>query len=106
MGNIKNLISMIPGMGKMARDLDIDDQAFDKISAIIYSMTPAERANPGLMNGSRKKRIALGSGHKIDAVNQFIRQFEQMREMMFKMSNMSGKQGLPGGKFPKMPGLN
>ena len=106
MGNIKNLISMIPGMGKMARDLDIDDKAFDKISAIIYSMTPAERANPGLMNGSRKKRIALGSGHKIDAVNQFIRQFEQMREMMFKMSNMSGKQGLPGGKFPKMPGLN
>lgn len=106
MGNIKNLISMIPGMGKMARDLDIDDKAFDKISAIIYSMTPAERSNPGLMNGSRKKRIALGSGHKIDAVNQFIRQFEQMREMMFKMSNMSGKQGLPGGKFPKMPGLN
>jgi signal recognition particle subunit SRP54 len=106
MGNIKNLISMIPGMGQMARDLDIDDKAFDKISAIIYSMTPAERSNPGLMNGSRKKRIALGSGHKIDAVNQFIRQFEQMREMMFKMSNMSGKQGLPGGKFPKMPGLN
>jgi signal recognition particle subunit SRP54 len=106
MGNIKNLISMIPGMGKMARDLDIDDKAFDKISAIIYSMTPAERSNPGLMNGSRKKRIAMGSGHKIDAVNQFIRQFEQMREMMFKMSNMSGKQGLPGGKFPKMPGLN
>jgi signal recognition particle subunit SRP54 len=106
MGNIKNLISMIPGMGKMARDLDIDDKAFDKISAIIYSMTPAERANPGLMNGSRKKRIALGSGHKIDAVNQFIRQFEQMREMMFKMSNMSGKKGLPGGNFPKMPGLN
>jgi signal recognition particle subunit SRP54 len=106
MGNIKNLISMIPGMGKMARDLDIDDKAFDKISAIIYSMTPAERANPGLMNGSRKKRIALGSGHKIDAVNQFIRQFEQMKEMMFKMSNMSGKQGFPGGKFPKMPGLN
>jgi signal recognition particle subunit SRP54 len=104
MGNLKSLIGMIPGMGKMARDLDIDDKAFDKISAIIYSMTPAERSNPGLLNGSRKKRIALGSGHKLEAVNQFIRQFEQMREMMFKMSNMSGKGGFPGGKMPKMPG--
>jgi len=103
MGNIKNLIAMIPGMGKMARDLDIDDKAFDKISAIIYSMTPAERANPNLLNGSRKKRIALGSGHKIDAVNQFIKQFEQMREMMFKMSNMQGKGGFPGGKMPNFP---
>ena len=92
---------MIPGMGKMARDLDIDDKAFDKISAIIYSMTPDERANPGLLNGSRKKRIASGSGHKMEAVNQFIRQFEQMREMMFKMSNMKGKPGMPGGKFPR-----
>lgn len=104
MGNLKSLIAMIPGMGKMARDLDIDDRAFDKISAIIYSMTPEERANPALLNGSRKKRVATGSGHKIEAVNQFIRQFEQMREMMFKMSNMSGKGGFPGGKMPKMPG--
>ncbi len=105
MGNLKSLIGMIPGMGKMARDLDIDDRAFDKISAIIYSMTPDERSNPGLLNGNRKKRIANGSGHKIEAVNQFIRQFEQMREMMFKMSNMTGKGGFPGaGKMPKMPG--
>jgi signal recognition particle subunit SRP54 len=105
MGNLKTLIGMIPGMGKMARDLDVDDKSFDKISAIIYSMTPAERVNPALLNGSRKKRIALGSGHKLEAVNQFIRQFEQMREMMFKMSNMSGKGGFPGGKIPKMPGM-
>jgi signal recognition particle subunit SRP54 len=105
MGNLKTLIGMIPGMGKMARDLDVDDKSFDKISAIIYSMTPAERANPALLNGSRKKRIALGSGHKLEAVNQFIRQFEQMREMMFKMSNMNGKGGFPGGKMPKMPGM-
>jgi signal recognition particle subunit SRP54 len=105
MGNLKTLIGMIPGMGKMARDLDVDDKSFDKISAIIYSMTPAERVNPALLNGSRKKRIALGSGHKLEAVNQFIRQFEQMREMMFKMSNMSGKGGFPGGKMPKMPGM-
>jgi signal recognition particle subunit SRP54 len=105
MGNLKSLIGMIPGMGKMARDLDVDDKSFDKISAIIYSMTPAERSNPALLNGSRKKRIAIGSGHKLEAVNQFIRQFEQMREMMFKMSNMSGKGGFPGGKMPKMPGF-
>jgi signal recognition particle subunit SRP54 len=105
MGNLKTLIGMIPGMGKMARDLDVDDKSFDKISAIIYSMTPAERVNPALLNGSRKKRIALGSGHKLEAVNQFIRQFEQMREMMFKMSNMSGKGGFPGGKMPKIPGM-
>lgn len=105
MGNLKTLIGMIPGMGKMARDLDVDDKSFDKISAIIYSMTPAERVNPALLNGSRKKRIALGSGHKLEAVNQFIRQFEQMREMMFKMSNMNGKGGFPGGKMPKMPGM-
>ncbi len=105
MGNLKTLIGMIPGMGKMARDLDVDDKSFDKISAIIYSMTAAERVNPALLNGSRKKRIALGSGHKLEAVNQFIRQFEQMREMMFKMSNMSGKGGFPGGKMPKMPGM-
>jgi len=105
MGNLKTLIGMIPGMGKMARDLDVDDRSFDKISAIIYSMTPAERSNPTLLNGSRKKRIAVGSGHKLEAVNQFIRQFEQMREMMFKMSNMNGKGGFPGGKMPKMPGM-
>jgi len=105
MGNLKTLIGMIPGMGKMARDLDVDDRSFDKISAIIYSMTPAERTNPTLLNGSRKKRIAVGSGHKLEAVNQFIRQFEQMREMMFKMSNMNGKGGFPGGKMPKMPGM-
>ena len=100
LGQIRRM-SMIPGMGKMAQNLDIDDKAFDKVEAIINSMTPHERANPGLLNGSRKKRIAGGCGQKVEQINQFIRQFEQMRELMFKMSNMQGKGNM---KMPKFPG--
>jgi signal recognition particle subunit SRP54 len=100
MGNIKSLINMIPGMSKMAQNIDIDDKAFTKIEAMIKSMTPAERHDPELLNPSRRKRIAAGSGHKIDEINQFLRQFEQMRQMMFQMSNMP-----KGMKFPKMPGM-
>ncbi|MGH1337372.1 MAG: signal recognition particle protein [Aureispira sp.] len=101
MGNLKNLISMIPGMGKVAKNLDIDDNAFSKIEAIINSMTPLERKNPGVINGSRKKRIARGSGNKLEEVNQFMRQFEQMRKMMHQMSKMQGKGG--GMSLPNMP---
>lgn len=101
MGNLKNLISMIPGMGKVAKNLDIDDNAFSKIEAIINSMTPLERKNPAVINGSRKKRIARGSGNKLEEVNQFMRQFEQMRKMMHQMSKMQGKGG--GMNFPNMP---
>ncbi len=92
MGNIKDLIGMIPGMGKAVRDLDIDNDAFKKIEAIIFSMTPIERESPELLNSSRKKRIARGSGNTITEVNQFIRQFDQMRKLMHKMSkgNMKG----------------
>jgi signal recognition particle subunit SRP54 len=86
MGNIKSLISMIPGMGKFAKDLDIDDNAFKRIEAIILSMTPYERANPDNLNASRKRRIADGSGNSLLQVNQFIRQFDEMRKMMHKMS--------------------
>lgn len=103
MGNIKNLISMIPGMGKAAKNMDIDENAFKKIEAIIFSMTPKERANPALLNGSRKKRISRGSGNKMEEVNQFLRQFEQMRKMMHQMSKMQGK-GNKGMKMPKFPG--
>ncbi len=104
MGNIKNLLSMIPGMAKMAQNLDIDDKAFDRIEAVINSMTPEERATPNVLNGSRKKRIALGCGQKVEQINQFVRQFEQMREMMFKMSKMQGGAGKGNMKMPKMPG--
>lgn len=102
MGNLKNLISMIPGMGKIAKNLDIDDNAFSKIEAIINSMTPQERKNPNIINGSRKKRIARGSGNKLEEVNQFMRQFEQMRKMMHQMSKMQGKGG--GMSMPNFPG--
>jgi signal recognition particle subunit SRP54 len=102
MGNIKNLISMIPGMGKMAKNLDIDDKAFVRIEAMIQSMTPHERANPDKLNMSRKKRIAKGSGHELAEINQFVRQFEEMRKMMHKMSKMQGGgAGAGGGRRSK-----
>ena len=100
MGNIKSLIGMIPGMSKLAQNVDIDDKSFNKIEAIILSMTPEERNNPALLNGSRRKRIAKGSGNSADQITQFLKQFEQMRQMMFQMSNMP-----KGMKFPKLPGM-
>lgn len=94
MGNIKDLLTMIPGMGKALKDIDIDDNAFKKIEAMIYSMTPEERSNPDILNGSRRLRIAKGSGSDIKDVNQFIKQFEEMKKMMKRMSTMA-----PGGKM-------
>ena len=88
MGNIKDLAAMIPGMGKALKDVDIDDNAFKGIEAIIHSMTPRERENPGLLNGSRKNRIAKGSGTTIVEVNRLLKQFEQTSKMM-KMATMS-----------------
>jgi signal recognition particle subunit SRP54 len=82
MGNIKDLASMIPGVGKAIKNLDIDDNAFKSIEAIIHSMTPAERDNPGILNGSRRKRIASGSGTNIQEVNRLIKQFDETRRMM------------------------
>lgn len=89
MGNFKDLAGMIPGVGKMIKDIDIDDNAFKGIEAIIQSMTPAERENPELLNGNRRKRIALGSGTNIQEVNRLIKQFEDTRKMMKMMG--SGK---------------
>jgi signal recognition particle subunit SRP54 len=86
MGNIKDLAGMIPGMGKALKNTDIDEDAFKSIEAIIYSMTPAERENPKLLNGSRRKRIAMGSGSDIVEVNQLIKQFEETSKMMKMMT--------------------
>ncbi len=91
MGNIKDLASMIPGLGKAIRDVDIDDNAFKSIEAIIQSMTPKERANPDCLNQSRKMRIAKGSGTKIDEVNKLIKQFDQTRKMMKMVSGANMK---------------
>ena len=88
MGNIKELASMIPGVGKQIKDLDIDDDAFKSIEAIIQSMTPRERQNPDILNLSRKQRIAKGSGTDIQEVNRLIKQFDQTRKMMKMVSGM------------------
>lgn len=99
MGNMKDLLGMIPGLGSKIKDLDINDDSFKGIEAMINSMTPAERADPDLIDGSRKKRIAKGSGKDIQEVNNFMKQFEQMREMMKNMNKMGafGKM-MPGRK--------
>jgi signal recognition particle subunit SRP54 len=94
MGSIKDLMGMIPGMGKMMKDVEIDDDAFKPIEAIINSMTKAERENPDIINGSRRNRIAIGSGTSIQQVNNLMKQFEDMRKMMKTMNKMQGK-GMP-----------
>jgi signal recognition particle subunit SRP54 len=91
MGNIKDLAAMIPGMGKALKDVDIDENAFKGIEAIIHSMTPKERENPGILNGSRKSRIANGSGTTIVEVNRLLKQFEQTSKMMRMATMQNGK---------------
>jgi signal recognition particle subunit SRP54 len=99
MGNIKDLLGMIPGVGKAVKDMEIDDDAFKGIEAIIRSMTPLERRNPDLINGQRKVRIAKGSGNDINKVNQLMKQFEEMRKMMKSMNKFQAA----GRMMPKMP---
>lgn len=94
MGDLKDLAGMIPGMGKMMKNMDVDDDAFKGIEAIIQSMTPTERENPKLMNGSRRKRIAMGSGNDIQEVNRLIKQFDETKKMMKMMKDGKGMAGL------------
>jgi signal recognition particle subunit SRP54 len=106
MGNVKDLMGMIPGMGKAMKDVDVPDDAFKGVEAIILSMTPKERSNPGLLNTTRKARIAKGSGTSLQDVNKLMKQFEDMRKMMKMMSNprnmmgmmskLKGMGGMPG----------
>jgi signal recognition particle subunit SRP54 len=112
MGNIKDLLAMIPGVGKAMKDIDISDDAFIGIEAMINSMTKGERANPDSIDASRRRRIAKGSGKKIEEVNAFMKQFEQMRSMMGMMGKFKGMPGMGGGMpggmglpsgFPPMP---
>ena len=100
MGSIKDIVGMLPGMNKMMKDVDIDDNAFAPIEAIINSMTPKERQNPDIINGNRRKRLAGGSGTSIQQVNNLMKQFEDMRKMM-KMMNNSGGKGLPKMGLPR-----
>ena len=96
MGNLKDLASMIPGVGKQIKDLDIDDDAFKGIEAIIRSMTPQERVNPEVLNGSRRARIAKGSGTSVQEVNKLIKQFDETRKMMRAMTSGGGKAMMRG----------
>ncbi len=91
MGNVKDLMGMIPGMGKVIRNMDIDDDVFKSVEVMIQSMTPEERANPDIINGSRRKRIARGSGRDIQDVNRLIKQFDDIRKVMKAVNNGSGK---------------
>jgi len=109
MGNVKDLLGMVPGMGKAMKNVDIEDDAFKHIEAIIYSMTPEERTNPAILNGNRKKRLAAGSGTNIQEVNKLIKQFEDTRKMMKMMGNkqemmkmMKQMKNMPGGGMPGM----
>jgi signal recognition particle subunit SRP54 len=96
MGNLKDLMGMIPGMGKAMKDIDISDDAFKGVESIISSMTPFERANPDIIDMSRKKRIASGCGRDMNEVNQFFKQFEQMKQMMKGMANMPAMPRMGG----------
>jgi signal recognition particle subunit SRP54 len=104
MGNIKDLLAMIPGVGKAVKDIHISDDAFVGIEAIINSMTPFERNNPESIDASRRKRIAKGSGKDVNEVNAFMKQFEQMKAMMSQMNKFKGMgPGMPG--MPMPPGM-
>ncbi|MCD4682609.1 MAG: signal recognition particle protein [Bacteroidales bacterium] len=105
MGNVKDLMGMIPGVGKAVKNMDIDDDAFKGIEAIIYSMTAEERENPKVLNGSRRRRIATGSGSDIQEVNQLIKQFAETQKMMKMMSGGKGKNLMRAmSNMNKMPG--
>lgn len=103
MGNIKDLMGMIPGMGKAMKGLDIDDDSFKPVEAIIRSMTPKERQNPDIIDGRRRKRLADGSGRNITEVNNLMKQFEDMRKMMKQMNKMGGAKAAMGRLMP--PGM-
>ncbi len=107
MGDMKEMLSMIPGMGKQIKNMEIDEKQFVVAESIIHSMTPAERSNPAIINSSRRKRIAAGCGRQVQDVNRLLKQFEQMQQLMKRINNMnSGKGGKKGKKgrrgFPNM----
>ncbi|MDR1536475.1 MAG: signal recognition particle protein [Clostridiales bacterium] len=102
MGPLKNILGMIPGMGGKLDDVDVDEHAFDMVEAIICSMTPAERRNANIINGSRKRRIAKGSGTSVQDINRLLKQFEETKKMFREFSGIAkGKKG-GGGRFPKI----
>ena len=111
LGSVKSIISMLPGIGDKLKDADIDERQFNRIEAIITSMTKAERAKPSIINPSRKRRIAAGSGTKVEDVNRLLKQFEQMQQVMKQFTGSKGKmmqrkarKQLAGMNFDKLTG--
>lgn len=104
MGNVKDLVGMIPGIGKAMKDVDINDDAFKHIEAIIQSMTPKEREHPELINGKRRERIGKGSGRSVQEVNRLMKQFEETRKMMRMMQDKNAMMRMMK-NMPKMPGM-
>jgi len=106
MGPMQDLLGMIPGMGSM-KNVQVDESALGRVEAIILSMTPYERENPACLNSSRKRRIALGCGQKVEDVNRLLKQFDQMQQLMKQMNGKGKKRKLPGkmGGFPGFPGM-
>ncbi len=107
MGSMQDLLGMLPGMGAM-KNVQVDESALSKIEAIILSMTPYERENPGCLNSSRKRRIAAGCGRKVEDVNRLLKQFEQMQALVKQMNGKGKKRkmfGKMGGGFPGFPGM-
>ena len=111
LGSMKSIIGMLPGVGDKIKDADIDDRQLDRIEAIITSMTKAERAKPSIINPSRKRRIAKGSGSKVEDVNRLLKQFDQMQQIMKKFTGKNNKMSLrkarkqlAGMNFDKMTG--
>ena len=101
MGNIKSMLGMLPGVGKQLQDVDIDERQFDRVAAIILSMTPAEREKPDIINPSRKRRIAAGCGMKVEDVNRLLKQYDGMRQMMKQVKGLG--KGRKGRRMPRMP---
>ena len=101
MGNIKSMLGMLPGVGKQLQDIDIDERQFDRVAAIILSMTPAEREKPDIINPSRKRRIAAGCGMKVEDVNRLLKQYDGMRQMMKQVKGLG--KGRKGRRMPRMP---
>ena len=102
MGSLKQILSMIPGLGKQVQDMDIDDKQMQRVEAIITSMTAKERAKPEILNASRRKRIAAGCGQTVEDVNRLMRQYEQMKKMFKQMNSKGGKKRMMRG-MPNMP---
>ncbi len=106
MGPLKSVLSKLPGMDKQLRDVDVDDRIMLRMEAIIYSMTPAERAKPDLLNASRRRRIAAGAGVQVEDVNKLMRQYEQMKKMVKQFGGKAGKRKMKGMTPPGMGGMN